>query len=170
MVYSCHMKDLLRWLVYGSVFAIPFVLLYVSSFMFFPYITGKNFAFRMLVEVAFASWLLLAMIDKSWRPRVSYILYAVLNLLGVMFIANIFGEYAPKSFWSNYERMEGWVTLLHFAMYFVVLGSVIRTEKLWNYFFNTALVAAVIMSGFALAQVAGVADISQGANWRVDGR
>src|SRR5690606_20701095 len=68
MVYSCHMKDLLRWLVYGSVFAVPFVLLYVSSFMFFPYITGKNFAFRMLVEVAFASWFLLAMIDKAWRP------------------------------------------------------------------------------------------------------
>src|SRR5690606_34487218 len=37
-------------------------------------------------------------------------------------------------------------------------------------FFNTALVAAVIMSGFALAQVTGVSDVSQGANWRVDGR
>ena len=73
-----------------------------------------------------------------------------------------------KSFWSNFERMEGWVTLVHFFLYFVVLGSVLKTEKLWNCFLNTALVAAVIMSFYALAQVAGIAEVSQGANWRVD--
>jgi len=138
--------------------------------MFFPYITGKNFAFRILVEIAFTSWVLLALYDQAWRPRLSYILYSVLGLLGVMLVANLLGEYSPKSFWSNYERMEGWVTLLHFSAYFVVLSSIMQTEKLWNYFFNTALVAAVIMSLYALAQTAGVYEISQGNNWRVDGR
>ncbi len=164
------MKDFLKWVMYGSVFMVPFVLLIVSGSMFFPYITGKNFAFRILVEIGFTAWVLLMLIDQAYRPRLSYIWYAILGLLGVMFIANIFGEYSPKSFWSNYERMEGWVTLLHFAMYFVVLGSALTTEKLWNRFFNTALVAAVIMSLYALAQASGVYDISQGASWRVDGR
>ena len=117
------MKDFLKWVMYGSVFMVPFVLLIVSGSMFFPYITGKNFAFRILVEIGFTAWVLLMLIDQAYRPRLSYIWYAILGLLGVMFIANIFGEYSPKSFWSNYERMEGWVTLLHFAMYFVFSGQ-----------------------------------------------
>lgn len=156
--------------MYGSVFAVPFVLLIVSGSMFFPYITGKNFSFRILVEIGFTAWVLLMLIDQAYRPKLSYIWYAILGLLGVMLLANIFGEYSPKSFWSNYERMEGWVTLLHFSMYFIVLGSALTTEKLWNRFFNTALVAAVIMSLYALAQVSGAYDISQGTSWRVDGR
>ncbi|MEX2341246.1 MAG: hypothetical protein WD605_02915, partial [Candidatus Paceibacterota bacterium] len=164
------MKDILKWVMWGAVFTVPFVLLIVSESMFFPYITGKNFAFRILVEVAVAAWVLLALVDRAYRPRFSWILATIGGLVAVMFVANIFGEYAPKSFWSNFERMEGWVMLVHFFLYFVVLGSVIKTEKLWNWFFNTALVAAVIMSLYALAQVAGVVDISQGGAWRVDAR
>lgn len=164
------MRDFLKWTMFGATFAVPFVLLFVSESMFFPYITGKNFAFRILVEIGFAAWIILMLVDQSYRPRLSYILYAILGLVGVMFVANLLGEYAPKSFWSNYERMEGWVTLVHFFMYFIVLGSILKTEKLWNYFFNTALVAAVLMSLYSLGQVAGVIEISQGGSWRVDAR
>jgi len=164
------MKDILKGVMYGSIFTIPFVLLIVSGSLFFPYITGKNFAFRLLVEIGFTAWLLLALYDHTYRPRWSWILAAIAGLVGVMFFANLFGEYAPKSFWSNYERMEGWVTLLHFFLYFLVLGSALSTEKLWNRFFNVSLVAAGIMSLYALGQVAGFTDVSQGAAWRVDGR
>lgn len=164
------MKDILRYVVYGSVFAVPFVLLIVSSSMFFPYITGKNFAFRILVEVAFASWFSLALYDKAYRPRFSYILATIAGLLGVMFLADLLGQYAPKSFWSNYERMEGWVTLLHFFLYFVVVGSIFSTDKDWRRFFNISLIAAGIMSLYALGQASGLLSVSQGGEWRVDGR
>jgi O-antigen ligase/tetratricopeptide (TPR) repeat protein len=164
------MRDFLKWLVYGSVFAMPFVLLIVSSSMFFPFITGKNFAFRILVEIGFAAWALLALIDRDYRPRWSWITVAVASLTVVMFFADLFGEYPLKSFWSNYERMEGWITLVHFFMYFLIMGSVLKTEVLWNRFLNTALVAAVIMSLYALGQIAGVSDVSQGGAWRVDAR
>lgn len=161
------MKNILKYLVYGSVFAVPFMLLWVPSSMFFPFITGKNFAFRILVEIATAAWLLLALCDRSYRPRWSFLVPAIVSLVGIMLVADIFGEYAPKSIWSNYERMEGWVTLLHFSLYFLIVGIILNTEKLWKYFFNTALVAAGIMSLYALAQVAGVTTVSQGSAWRV---
>ncbi len=164
------MKEFLKWLVYGLVFAVPFVLLIVSSSMFFPFITGKNFAFRILVEIGFAAWALLALIERDYRPRWSWITVAVASLTIVMFFADLFGEYPLKSFWSNYERMEGWITLVHFFMYFLILGSVLKTEVLWNRFLNTALVAAVIMSLYALGQIAGTVEVSQGVAWRVDGR
>ena len=174
MVYfrqlTFYMKDILRWVVYGAVFAVPFCLLIVSSSMFFPYITGKNFAFRILVEIALAGYVLLALYDSSYRPRWSWVLPAIGGMVVVMFFANILGEYSHKSFWSNYERMEGWITLVHFFFYFIVLAGVLKTEKLWGWFFNTALVAAVIMSLYALGQASGAIEISQGGNWRVDGR
>lgn len=164
------MKDIIRYIVYGSIYAVPFVLLIIAGSMFFPYITGKNFAFRILVEIGFGAWLLLALYDRTYRPRFSYILASVLCLLGVMFLADSLGEYAPKSFWSNYERMEGWVTLLHFFLYTVVAGSVLTTEKQWVRFFNISLIAASLMSLYALGQIAGLFSVSQGVEWRVDGR
>lgn len=156
--------------MYGSVFLVPFVLLIVSASMFFPYITGKNFAFRILVEIGFAAWALLALIDRDFRPHFSWITASIASLVVVMLLTAILGEYPAKSIWSNFERMEGWVTLVHFFMYFLVLSTIMKSEVLWNRFLNTALIAASIMSLYALSQIAGVSDVSQGTAWRVDGR
>lgn len=160
------MKDFLKYVTYTALFATPFILLWVSSGLFFPYITGKNFAWRILVEIAAGAWVLLALYDVKYRPRWSGITVAIATLVGVMFLANIFGEHAPKSFWSNYERMEGWVTLAHFFVYFVVLGSVLQSKKIWSWFLHTALVVAVIMSFIAIREVAGLGATSH--SWRVD--
>ena len=57
-----------------GVFLVPFIPLIVASSMFFPFITGKNFAFRIIVEVLFALWLLLALRNPEIRPKRSFIL------------------------------------------------------------------------------------------------
>jgi uncharacterized membrane protein HdeD (DUF308 family) len=125
------MKDFVKAITYSGIFAIPFVVLIISNSLFFPFITGKNFAFRIIVEVIFASWIILALYDAQYRPKFSWILASFLGLLGVMAFANALGQYPLQSFWSNYERMEGYVTLVHVCMYIVVLGSVMRTRALW---------------------------------------
>ena len=68
------MKDLLKGVMYVSLFAVVLLPWYVENEWFFPFITGKNFYFRILVEIAFASWVLLALYDKQYRPRFSWIL------------------------------------------------------------------------------------------------
>ncbi len=151
------MKDFLKAVVFIGIFAIPFLPVYVESSYFFPYITGKNFAFRIIVELMFAVWALLALYDAKYRPRFSWILVAFASLVGVMFLADLFGEYAPKSLWSNYERMDGFVTLAHLFMYLVVLGSVITTEKLWSYLLNTSIAVAIAVSMYGLMQHSGMA-------------
>ncbi len=162
------MKDILKWVVYGGIFTVPFIVLIVSNDMFFPYITGKNFAFRIIVEVAAAAWVLLALYDVQYRPRFSWVAGFGAALLATMLVSNLLGEYPFKSFWSNFERMEGYVTLVHFYLYFLMVGTMLTTEKLWNRFFNTTLAVAVIVSLYALAQVSGAAKVSQGTSWRVD--
>src|SRR2546430_1107834 len=42
-----------RYAALVPLFVIPSLALYVSDSLYFPFITGKNFAFRVLVEVAF---------------------------------------------------------------------------------------------------------------------
>lgn len=156
------MKDALRWVAIAALFAIPFLPLYVSGDLFFPFITGKNFAFRFLVEVALAAYVALALIDRRYRPRFSWLLAAFGFLVAWMAVADTYGVYPLKAFWSNYERMDGWVTLVHLFALFVVSSAILSVENLWRrwWFFYVAVAAAVC--GYGLLQLAGAAEIHQG--------
>jgi O-antigen ligase/tetratricopeptide (TPR) repeat protein len=161
------MKDLLQAIVFGGLFLIPLLPFYVENDFFFPFITGKNFAFRIIVEIVFASWILLALFDTRYRPKFSWILPAFGSLLVVMFFANWFGEYPLKSFMSNFERMDGYVTLVHVFLYTLVLGSVLTTQKLWSYFLHTSLAVALLVALYGLGQQTG---LFEGGRDRVDSR
>ena len=113
-----------RWITLGSLFLIPFLPLYVANELFFPFITGKAFAFRVLVEIAAASFILLAILDKKYRPQFSWLLAVFGMFVGWMALANALGVHPEKAFWSNFERMDGWVTLVHVFVLFVVAGTV----------------------------------------------
>lgn len=171
------MKDLWQLVVFGGLAAVLFVPLVVSDGMFFPFITGKNFTFRILVEITLAAWVLLALYDLQYRPRFSWLLPAAGSLLAVMLLANLLGEHPAKSFWSNYERMDGYVTLLHFVGYFMVLGSVLshrtvtflgRSTTPWYAFMVTALVAAAFVMLTAFRQLTGMTENTRDG-WRING-
>ncbi|MCR4279356.1 MAG: O-antigen ligase family protein [Candidatus Zambryskibacteria bacterium] len=160
-------KQTLRFVVLAGLFIIPFIPFLVSSSLFFPFITSKAFAFRILVEIVFATWLLLALVDKDSRPKKSLLLYAVGVFLLVMGAATVFGVDPLRSFWSNFERMEGYITLLHLGAFFVVIGSVFA-EINWKRWWNTSLAASGIMVFYCLFQLGGAITINQGGV-RVDG-
>jgi O-antigen ligase/tetratricopeptide (TPR) repeat protein len=159
------MKDILKGVVFVGLFLIPFLPIYVENSFFFPYITGKNFAFRIIIEIVFASWILLALYEPKYRPKFSWILAAFAGFLGVMALADAFGQYPLQSFWSNFERMDGWITLLHLFLMIVVMGSVFITNKLWSYFFHTSVAVALYVALYGLAQFSGVIE---GGRARVD--
>ncbi len=163
-----NIETLLRRITLVSIFIVPFLAFLVPSSLFFPFITGKNFAFRILVDVMFASWACLAYYRAQYRPKFSWIMAALAAFVGIVFIADIFGANPYRSFWSNYERMEGFVGLLHLFGYFVVAGSVLSTEKLWTRFFHTIILTSVIMVFYGLIQLGGGAEINQGGV-RLDG-
>lgn len=164
-------RDIARWVALAGVFIIPFLPLIVTNSLFFPFITGKNFIFRIVVEIAFAAWVILAFYDAKYRPRFSYILVSFGALLGIMALADAFGVSPHKSFWSNYERMDGYVTLIHLGLYFVVAGTMLQTERLWHFFLNTSMLVALFMMLYGFCQLSGSAScpISQ-SDTRIDGR
>ncbi len=149
------MKDIFKGVVFLGLFLVPFLTLYVENDFFFPYITGKNFAFRIIVEAVFASWIILALYDAEYRPRFSWLLTAFSAFILVMFAANLNAEHLNTAFWSNFERMDGYVTLLHLFVYFVVLGAVLKTPQAWSYFLHTSLVVAGFVALKGLSQLSG---------------
>ena len=160
-------KQILRNIVFIGLFLVPFVPFLVSGSLFFPFITTKAFTWRIIVEIIFAAWLLLAFLDVNYRPKRSIVLYSILGFLAVIGLANILGLAPVKSFWSNFERMEGFVTLLHLGMFFTVISSVFK-EIDWKRWWNTSLVASFLMVLYCLFQIIGVLTINQGGV-RVDG-
>lgn len=150
------MKDVLRAIVLGGLFAVPLLTLYVADSYFFPYITGKNFWFRIIVDVTVAAWVLLALYDVRYRPRFSWIFVSFSALLIVMFFANLFGVHQVSSFWSNYERMDGYVSLVHTFLYMVVLGSMLKTKEDWGRLLHMSLGVSFLVALYGLAQYSGI--------------
>lgn len=152
---SNGMKDVLKWVVFVGLFAVPFLTLHVENDYFFPFITGKNFWFRIIVDIVFAAWVVLALYEVKYRPRVSGIVWSFGALLVIMFAANWFGEHPRSSFWSNFERMDGYVSLVHTFMYMLVLGSVLQTKEHWQRLLNASLFVAFAVAFYGLAQYGG---------------
>ncbi len=160
-------KQTLRAIIFTGLFVVPFIPFLVSSSFFFPFITTKAFAWRVVVEIVFAAWLLLALKDSQYRPKKSPILYVLGAFLLIIGIADLLGVSPTMSFWSNFERMEGFLTLLHLGMFYLVIGSLFN-EKNWRNWWNTSLAASALMVFYCLFQLAGTVKISQGGV-RVDG-
>src|SRR3989338_2068777 len=154
-------QQVARWVALGALFLIPLAPLIVANSYFFPFITGKAFYLRILIEIAVAGWVVLALLDKEYRPRFSWIGAAAVGFVVWMFVADAFAPNALKAFWSNFERMEGWVLLVHLLGLFFAASAVLRVEKKWRAWFLMSAVVAIILVGYALQQLAGNLPIHQ---------
>ena len=155
------------WIVKIGLWLIPLIPLYVSSSMLFPFITGKNFTFRIITEVIFALWAGLAISRPEYRPRLTPLFKIITIFIGIVFLADLLSPNPYRAFFSNYERMEGFMMLGHLYLYFVMLISVFKTRRDWLIFFHISLAASLVASYFGLLQRLGYRISLQGG-FRVD--
>ena len=80
---------------------------------FYPYIVGKALFSRLMILIAIALWLILIINRTDYRPKKSWILSVFTIFLFGSLIASILGVGPTRSFWSNYERMQGMIDLAH---------------------------------------------------------
>jgi O-antigen ligase len=133
-----------RLALLGLIYTTPFLAYYVSSSLFFPYITGKNFAFRTIVELMMFFWIPLAVLSSSWRPKIKSIIVSFYAFALILFSAALFGVNPMNSLFSNFERMEGFVTIFY-LLFFTIITAVTLKEKEWNTFFYVSLAANALV-------------------------
>ncbi len=161
------MEKTLKNCIIGLVYVIPFIALIVPSNMFFPFITGRAFLFRIAVDVALGLYIGLAIADKRYWPKNNPLVWSVGALTLIALVADILSPFPFKAFWSNFERMEGFVTIAHLAVFFFISSSVLKAKD-WKRFFFVSFSVAIFMAFYCGLQMAHEIVIDQG-NVRIDG-
>jgi len=147
-----RIEHLLLRCVKFIVYLIPFLPLYIASSVMFPYITGKNFAFRMLVEIAAVFWAGLLATNREYRLHSSPMIFSMLIFTLTVGLADLFGVNPYISFWSSYERMEGYITILHLLLFFLIIKSIFKTKRDWINFFSICVVVSICVSLFTIIE------------------
>lgn len=148
-----NVEKTLKYSIFLGLISLLFIPFIVSGWLPFPYITGKAYFFRVIVEIIFFLWIVLAVSNKEYRPKKSLVLYSTIAFLISIFISNLFGANRIASFWNNYERMEGFVTLVHLFGLFLVTASTLKKEKDWKIIFNISIFASLILSIISIRQL-----------------
>src|SRR3990167_1186872 len=163
--HNMNLQKILRSVIFTALFLIPVFVLFPMPFwpfnftnsMFFPFITGKAFYFRALVETAFSIWVILAFLDPRYRPKISPLTIGVTLFAVIALLADLMGVNPLRSIWSNFERMEGWLVIAHLWMFYMgatnIFGNVAEGKRLWHRWLNVSLSIAVVVTIYALTQL-----------------
>lgn len=162
------MIKLLKNSLFGLLLLTPLTALMVFDSLIFPFITGKAFFFRIIIDLAVGIYLSLWVLDANYRPKKSILSLCIWIFAIIVMIADIFAPNPTQAFWSNFERMEGFVAIAHFILYFFVASNVFKKREDWNRFFYVCTGVSVYLICFAVLQLAHEFVINQGGV-RVDG-
>lgn len=155
-MHQSSMETALLWIVRFGVGIIVFLTpIIVAPTLFFPYITGKNFFFRIAMELTFGVWLALATLYPQYRPRRGLVLVVFSVFIAVTSVAALFGVDPYYSFWSNFERMEGIVTYLHLFALFLVTSSVFYTMRQWSMLLHVSIAASILVTLYGFLEWTG---------------
>lgn len=116
---------------------------------FFPFVVPKTIYFRIVVDVMFMAYVLLAIANPKYRPRITPLTLAIASFIGIGFLASIFGVNFQRSFWSVFERMSGILTFLHLFVFFIILTNCFKERKYWERFFAFSIIVGIYICFYA---------------------
>ncbi len=111
----------------------------------FPYIVRKSIFARSVIEVIAGLWLILILQDARYRPKPSWVVYALSAYLLVSVVSAAFGVSFNRSMWSTYERMMGVWDLMHWVLFILIAASVLRTARAWFWLLNWNLFLTLLL-------------------------
>ncbi|MFA5386109.1 MAG: O-antigen ligase family protein [Candidatus Paceibacterota bacterium] len=138
-------ERILKTILFLVIFATP--LIFANS-LYMPYVAGKAYFFRLLIELALIPWTVLLFKKPESRPNFKNLLViALLAMVVVMIITAFTGVDVRRSFFSNNERSDGIIQYIHWILYFLMAISVFKTKKDWqialSLFSSTALINCI---------------------------
>lgn len=127
----------------------------VNKSLYFPYITGKQLYFNIIVELLMIVYVAYIIKFPEERPRSNWITWGLVAFFTALLISAIFGVDFNLSFWGDAERMLGWFQIIHFFLLYLIVITVFRTESDWKLLFISAVSVAVALSLYGLVTAEG---------------
>ena len=144
---SKFLKPITQILLLSVVAVVPF--LFTKS-LYFPYVSGKVYLFRLLVALAFFFWAWLMLKEKASGPNFKNLLVIALVLFFLaQVLVSFLGVDPVYSFFSSIERGDGVLQYGFWILYFLMLISVFKSKKDWQIFLSVFLITALVISVYA---------------------
>ena len=131
--------------IYAGLALLLWMPLIITPATQFPFIVGKAFYARTLIEAIVALWLVLLVTTPRFRPPRSWVLLAFGIYIAVALLSAAMGVNFAHSFWSGYERMTGVWDLIHWFFLALVAASVLRSAQAWRYLLNWNLGVVLVL-------------------------
>lgn len=140
---------------YWLTILVPLTAVVVTPTTLFPFIVGKYVIFRGLVDLALimaaAGVLFLPNENKEFISRIKGFLFSPLGLAVSIFslifvLAGFFGVNPNFSFWSNFERGDGGLQMIHLYAWLVLMAGLFRFQKDWYRLFSISVISAGLMA------------------------
>jgi len=150
----------IRWGLWSSAL-VPLIIFnnYIVPFHF-----GKVVVFRSLIEVVLALYLILIWQDRSYRPKIGALGWALIAFAGVYTITAITSVAPYISFWGTLDRMGGLFSFWHYIVFYLMLIGVLRTKQHWRVFLDLLIGAGVISAVYGFFQFLGVVELGPSTN------
>ena len=141
-----------------------FYVVLVTTSTLFPFIVGKYVWFRSSVDLAMIFFLLGIIFTagaKAYEERLTALIkkplvIAVTAFVVIFLLAGFFGFDPHFSFWSNFERGEGGIQVLHLYLFFLLLLTLFREERDWHRIFFWSIIATSLMVIYGFLASSGV--------------
>lgn len=135
-------------------FIVPLAVILITPSTLFPFIVGKYVFFRTAVDLALIFFLLgLLLQDKlsvMWNKLLvvfkSPLVVAVSIFTLIFVLAGFFGVDPANSFWSNFERGEGGLQILHLWLFFILAVILLKNNKDWKLFFWIFIIIGIYVA------------------------
>jgi O-antigen ligase len=149
-----------KFFFYASLFAV----VVVASTTFFPFIGGKYYFFRTMVELASVGLLLWwafeanpGELERRFARVASRPIFRAVSTFAFAFLlACFFADDSQAAFWSNFERGEGGFQMIHYYLFFALSTIIFDKREEWMRVFQVSLVAGVMMIMYGVFATMGI--------------
>jgi tetratricopeptide (TPR) repeat protein len=135
--------------VYGGLL-VPLV---YAGIVTYPFVYLKMLYLQILVGLTFPAWVILAVRDPRYRPRATWLLWAIVAWFAALGVSAVFAVNSWRAFFGTQERMTGLFSLLHFLAWYVMATATLRSAKDWRRLLEFQLGVGFASAGAALLQL-----------------
>lgn len=137
--------------IYWGFLMIVCLPLLISPSLFLNPELSKALVFRIIIELILIVYIALIIKDKSYLPKASPLLWAIIAFWTVSFLSTILSLQPYLSFWGEQNRAGGFFALSHYIIFFLIGISVLNKNQ-WHKILNLAIIISAIAGIYAILQ------------------